>query len=116
MSEDFYQKSLQIYDQLVEQFPNIQRKGKKNPYTSVNGHMFSFLDPAGMISIRLSPEDQEAFMAKHNATHSIQYGKTMRGYVLVPSELHEDHELLVKTLTSSYEYVSSLKPKPTKGK
>lgn len=35
-------QQLAAFDQLVERFADIERKGKTSPYTSVNGHMFSF--------------------------------------------------------------------------
>ena len=34
------------YDRLIRSIAGVERKGAKMPYTSVNGHMFSFLSPA----------------------------------------------------------------------
>ena len=34
---------LASYEALVATGPGVERKGKTMPYTSVNGHMFSFL-------------------------------------------------------------------------
>ena len=39
---------LALYDKLIETNTMIERKGKTTPYTSLNGHMFSFLDKTGM--------------------------------------------------------------------
>ncbi|MGK0386525.1 MAG: hypothetical protein ACI849_001142 [Patiriisocius sp.] len=48
------------------------------PYTSVNGHMFSFLDKEGQLSIRLPKEILEPFIEKHESSLSIQHGKLMK--------------------------------------
>jgi hypothetical protein len=37
------QDVLDLYDQLIATQPDMQRKGATMPYTSLNGHMFSFL-------------------------------------------------------------------------
>jgi hypothetical protein len=34
---------LALYDKLIATHPEIERKGAANPYTSLNGHMFSLL-------------------------------------------------------------------------
>ena len=46
------QDRLDLYESLVARFPDIKRKGAKNPYTSVNGHMFSFLSQNGVLALR----------------------------------------------------------------
>ena len=107
---------LALYDKLIATIPDLQRKGKANPYTSKNGHMFSFLDKEGKLSIRLSKEEQELFLKKYNAELSIQYGSVMRGYVVVPDDMMDKFKTLSKYFGMSYDFVSSLKPKPTKKK
>ncbi len=37
---------LALYEKLIATNPKIKRKGAANPYTSLNGHMFSYLDPS----------------------------------------------------------------------
>ena len=32
-----------LYDKLLATHPKIERKGAANPYTSLNGHMFTYL-------------------------------------------------------------------------
>lgn len=107
---------LALYDSLIAQHPEIQRKGKNNPYTSVNGHMFSFMDKEGFMSLRLSKEEREAFMEKYDTQLSFQYNTVMKEYVVVPHDLLTDQETMADYLQVSYAYVSSLKPKPTKKK
>jgi hypothetical protein len=49
---------LALYEKLIAANPKIKRKGAANPYTSLNGHMFSYLDPSGSMALRL-PETRE---------------------------------------------------------
>jgi hypothetical protein len=53
---------LALYDKLIQTNPNLERKGVKLPYTSVNGHMFTFLSEAGVLAIRLPKDEREAFL------------------------------------------------------
>ncbi len=55
---------LDAYDALVATHPDVERKGAATPYTSMNGHMFSFLTPDGTLALRLSAADREAFVEK----------------------------------------------------
>ena len=110
------QDKVDLYDKLLATHPDIERKGKNMLYTSVNGHMFTYLDSEGVLGIRLSKEDQEAFVAKFNTPPFKQYGAVMRGYVTVPDDLFQDTEALKPYLEMSYDYIMSLSPKPTKKK
>ena len=89
-------------------------KGAKNPYTSRNGHMFSFLDQDGVMAIRLSDDLRDEFMAAYDSGPVIQYGSVMRGYVSVPSDLLEDTSEAAAWLGRSYEWIGTLPPNPTK--
>lgn len=104
---------VEAYDRLIAAHPEIERKGKTMPYTSVNGHMFTHMDKTGTMGIRLPEDERQAFMEKFDSGPYIQYGKTMRGYAVVPVELLLDTDRLLPYLEKSYAYVSSLKPKPT---
>ena len=106
-------EKLALYDDLIASQPDIDRKGKNNPYTSVNGHMFSFLDKTGVMALRLSKEDREAFMKKHNTELMISYNTVMKEYVRIPDDLLANKRAMKKYLKMSFEYVASLKPKPT---
>jgi len=103
---------LALYDRLIATLPDQQRKGKANPYTSHNGHMFTFLDKEGKLSLRFSKEVQEAFIKKHKAELSIQYGSVMRGYAVVPEKLM-NLKSLKPYFARSYKYINSLEPKAT---
>ncbi len=62
------QDKIDLYDQLIATHPDIERKGKTSPYTSLNGHMFTYLSKTGSLGIRLSKEEREAFLEKYNTT------------------------------------------------
>ena len=111
-----YQEKLNLYDKLLATHPGIERKGKNMLYTSVNGHMFTYFSKDGELGIRLSKEEQEAFVAKYSTPPFVQYGAVMRGYVTVPDDLLQDTDALKPYLDLSYPYILSLKPKPTKKK
>ena len=109
-------KNLKYYDRLLQTIPEIERKGKTMPYTAVNGNMFSFLDKEGNMGLRLSPKDRDEFTSHNKAVLMEQHGRVMKEYVKVPFELLRDTNSLSKYLQKSYDYVLSLKPKPTKKK
>ena len=48
---------LELYTEVVGGNPDTEAKGAKNPYTSRNGPMFSFIDPEGVMALRRSDED-----------------------------------------------------------
>jgi hypothetical protein len=115
-SGEIPQDRLDAYDRLIAAHPEIERKGKSNPYTSLNGHMFSHLDKSGSMGLRLSGEEREAFVEKYGTKPYVQYGATMKEYVTVPDELLQNPAELLPYLELSLEYIKSLKPKPTKKK
>lgn len=106
----------QLYDILIEANAKIERKGKTMPYTSVNGHMFSFLSKEGKMGLRLSENDRAAFMETFKTTLMEQHGRTMKEYVEVPYSLLQETTQLSAYLQKSLDYTSSLKPKVSKKK
>jgi hypothetical protein len=91
-----------------------EMKGAKNPYTSRNGHMFSFLDGDGTMALRLSDELTEEFRSHYDSGDVTQYGATMRGYSSVPAELLEATAELVGWFDKAWTWIGTLPPKPTK--
>jgi len=74
-----------LYQKLLATIPEIERKGAENPYTSVNGNMFSLLlSPAGRMALRLPKEEREQFLWKYKTTLFEPYGTVMKEYVAVP--------------------------------
>ena len=104
---------LDHYEALVDTLEGVDRKGKANPYTSVNGHMFSFLSKEGQIAIRLPKDEREAFLEKYDTGLAFTYNTVMKEYVAVPADITGNIEELAPYLKMSFEYTCSLKPKPT---
>ncbi len=103
---------LELYDQLVATNPAVERKGATVPYTSCNGHMFSYLSKQGTLELRLPSPDREAFLKKYQTQLCQAYGVVQPEYVDVPDALLASTKELKKYFDVSYAYVSSLKPKP----
>ena len=74
---------------MVATIDAVERKGATMPYTSRNGHMFSFLDPKGSLALRLSADDRDAFLARYRGTLVEQHGRVMQEFVVVPDDLLE---------------------------
>ncbi len=108
-------RSLELYTAVVDQsVGDADVKGAKNPYTSRNGHMFSFLDPEGTMALRLSEEAGAEFLERYESGPVIQYGSVMRGYVSVPQDLLERTDEIREWFEKSYDWIGTLEPKPTK--
>jgi hypothetical protein len=106
---------LTLYEKLVATNPKVERKGATVPYTSLNGHMFSYLSKEGKLALRLPPVEREAFLKKYKARLCEAYGVVQPEYVEVPDSLLSSTQELKKFFDCSYEYVSSLKPSRKKG-
>lgn len=107
---------LELYEKLVATNPKIERKGAANPYTSLNGHMFTYLDRSGSLALRLPEAEREKFLKKYKTTLFEAYGAVMKEYVTVPDSLLRNTKMLEPYFKLSFEYVKTLKPKPTKKK
>ena len=106
-------EKLALYEKLVATNPNVERKGATVPYTSLNGHMFSYLTKEGKLALRLPAGDREAFLKKYKSKLVDAYGVVQTEYVEVPDSLLASTRELKKFFDSSYAYVASLKPRPT---
>ena len=78
---------LELYEKLVATNPSVKRKGATVPYTSLNGHMFSYLGKAGKLALRLPSGEREAFLKKYKTKLCEAYGKVQPEYVEVPDFL-----------------------------
>jgi hypothetical protein len=83
---------LALYEKLIATNPKIKQKGAANPYTSLNGHMFSYLDPSGSLALRLPEDEKEKFLKKYKTTLFEAYGHVMKEYVTVPESTVEKHK------------------------
>lgn len=109
--QDEYAANLELYERVVTAIPEVERKGKTMPYTSHNGHMFSFLSKEGKLALRLPDEDREAFVKKYRTEPVVSYGAVMKEYVEIPQELLHDSDELKNYFDLSYQYIGTLKPK-----
>jgi TfoX/Sxy family transcriptional regulator of competence genes len=75
-----------LYDKLIATIPEIERKGDANPYTSLNGNMFTLLHQS-RLAIRLPEAEREAFLKRYKTTLFEAYGTVMKEYVAVPDDL-----------------------------
>jgi hypothetical protein len=105
---------LELYEKLVATNPKVERKGATVPYTSVNGHMFSYLSKEGKLALRLPDPDRHAFLKKYNASLCSAYGVVQPEYVEVPDSLLASTRELKKYFDASYAYVCTLKQKLSK--
>ena len=108
--------TVELYERLIATIPEIERKGAANPYTSLNGNMFTLLHQSARLAIRLPEPRRKEFLKKYKSKLFEAYGTTMPEYVAIPDSLLENTKELQKYLEFSYEYAKSLKPKPTKKK
>jgi hypothetical protein len=106
-----------LYEKAVATLPGVERKGAENPFTSLNGNMFSLLSAVTeTMGLRLPKEEREAFLRKYKSKLFEAYGAVMREYVTVPDALLRNTKELQKYMALSYEYAKTLKPKASKKK
>ena len=113
MASEVPADKLALYEKVVATLPGVARKGDTVPYTSVNGHMFSYLSKSGTLALRLPEDVRDAFLKKYRTTLCTQYGVVQKEYVEVPDALLKKTSELKAYFATSFAYVSSLKPKPT---
>jgi TfoX/Sxy family transcriptional regulator of competence genes len=106
-------EKLELYEKVLAVNPRIERKGDTVPYTSLNGHMFSYLNASGLMALRLAEPEREEFLKKYETTLFHAYGIIQKEYVTVPDSLLRNTDELRPWVDRSYRYVSAMKPKPT---
>lgn len=104
-------EKLELYEKLVAAVPKIKRKGDVHPYTSENGHMFSYLDQSGAMGLRLPADELAAFLKKYKTGLFESYGVVKKDWARVPDSLLRDTKKLSKYLEVSLAYTRTLKPK-----
>jgi hypothetical protein len=105
---------LALYEKLVATNPRAERKGATMPYTSLNGHMFSFLTESGTVALRLGEEERATFLKKYKTRLCERHGSVLQEYVEVPDALLRRTQELKQYFDASYAYVAALKPKVAK--
>ncbi len=102
---------LVLYEAIVASVPGVERKGAGNPYTSRNGHMTSFIDKEGDVAIRLDAADRERFIERYESRLSMQYGRQMKEFVVVPVSLLQRPDEFRPWFVRSWTYVETLGPR-----
>jgi hypothetical protein len=108
-----YDETLAQYDALVATQPEVPRKGKGSPYTSVNGWMFSMLAKDVRLGMRLSKEKRAEFNNKYATGEFLNYGAVILEYSEIPPDLLKNTDELAPWFAESYGYTKYLKPKLT---
>jgi hypothetical protein len=105
---------LAAYDTMIAGVPGVERRGATLPYTSINGNMYSAINKANVIGLRLGKDDLAAFLAAYGATlHEGVPGFIQKEYASVPASLFADSATLQEWFRRSHAYASGLKPKKT---
>jgi hypothetical protein len=102
-----------LYRAVVETQPDVELKGAKNAYTSLNGNMYSFMTADGQLAVRLPEARRAEFTEEHGTGPCIQYGAVMRGYALLPDDMLTDLDAASAMFAESLAFAKTLKPKPT---
>jgi hypothetical protein len=106
-------KGLAQYEKIVATQPGIEIKGNKSSYTSMNGHMFSYLQENGGLALRLPKEARDAFLKQYKTKLAVAYETVMKEYAVVPPKLMTRTAVVAKHFAVSIAYIASLKPKAT---
>ncbi len=107
------ERALQLYESVVAGNPHAERKGVTTPYTSRNGHMFSFLDAGGTMALALPADRQAEFLSSYDGHIVEQHGRVMRDFVAVPAWLLVRTTELQPWFDASVEWTGTRKPKST---
>jgi hypothetical protein len=111
------EEKIELYNKMVASHADAIRKGATIPYTSLNGHMYSYFTKDDFVALRLPQDERIKFLDKYKTTLVKQYGIEQKEYVMVPDGLLKKTNELKQYFDLSYKYVSTLKPKATvKGK
>jgi TfoX/Sxy family transcriptional regulator of competence genes len=107
---------VELYEKLIATMSGLERKGDVNPYTAINGNMFTLLHQSERLAIRLPEDKRQEFLKKHKTKLFEAYGAVMKEYVAVPDALLKNTKELKKYVEFSYEYAKTLKQKPSRKK
>lgn len=107
MSRD---KIIARFERAIAASDRIERKGKANPYTSTNGHMFSQINKDDQLGIRLPKPRQNELSEQYGAGPFKSYGATMRDYVCLTGDMLADPGLVERLLEEGFDFVASMPP------
>lgn len=99
-----------LYEAAIAASDKAERKGKANPYTSTNGHMFSQINKDNEVGVRLPKPRQKELLAQYGAGPFKSYGATMRDYVCLTDEMLSTQGLLTQLLDEGFDFVAAMPP------
>jgi hypothetical protein len=105
------QEKLDAYKKLIASNPKIELKGAAIPYTSYNGHMFSYFEKDGTFGLRLPEKVREDFLKKYKTQLFVSYGVVKKEFVVVPDKLLMNYNEFKPYFDLSFDFVASLKAK-----
>lgn len=98
------------YEAAISACDGFDRKGKANPYTSANGHMFSQINKDDQLGIRLPKPRQKELALQYRAGPFKSYGATLRDYVCLSAEMLDECGLVEGLLLEGFAFVSAMPP------
>ncbi|MEM9571688.1 MAG: hypothetical protein AAF996_09485 [Pseudomonadota bacterium] len=101
---------ISLYERAIAASGQFDRKGKANPYTSANGHMFSQINKDDELGIRLPKDRQKQLLETFEAGPFKSYGATMRDYVCLTDEMLADPAMITALLDEGFAFVSAMPP------
>lgn len=104
-------KLLEEYKALIHNICQMEVKGKTMPYTSINGNMFSFLDSAGNLGLRLPTNILKDLIIKLKSKYCEAHGVILKKYLEISPQIFENQTLMKELITISYDFAKTLKPK-----
>ena len=105
------EERIKLYDAIIASHPECTRKGKNNPYTSMNGHMFSMVTKEGQVAIRMAKDVRSKYMEEVNPKEVVTYNTVMKEYISISDEMLQDQSAVLSLLDQSIAYIKTLKPK-----
>lgn len=96
---------------LTKTTPDAPLKGAGSKYTSMNGHMFAFLSPEGVLAFRLPEAEREAWLEAHPEAVVVQYDAVMSDYIGVDDETLGDGAALQALWGQVMDHARTLKAK-----
>jgi hypothetical protein len=78
-----YAANLALYEKVLAAVPGVERKGDTVPYTSRNGHMFSYLSKQGVSDVH-RPSQRHARTVKCHRTLEHRHLASTRGLLRWP--------------------------------
>lgn len=99
-----------LFERAIAASGQYERKGKANPYTSANGHMFSQINKDDQLGIRLPKPRQQALLEAYGAGPFKSYGATMRDYVCLTDQMLAEDRLVTALLDEGFAFVSAMPP------